>query len=321
MALLGLSEGAPLILSVPSYEDLAGRLARETGYEPGAVERRRFADGETYQRLVTDVRGRDVVLVAGTTGEEETLLAYDLACAVARYGALRLTWVLPYFGYQTMERAVCAGEVVTARTRAALISAVPTTPLGNRVVLLDLHAAGIPFYFGDAVQSFHLYGKRLVFESARALGGDDFVLAAPDAGRAKWVQSLGDELGVDVAFAYKRRLPGGDVRLSGVDAPVRGRRVVIYDDMIRTGGTLLMAARAFRDAGAVSVHAVTTHLVLPGDSLAELQRSGLLDGIAGTDSHPRGRALEGPGLTVRSVAPLYAEWLAGSGAGLPAGRP
>ncbi|MGE0708690.1 MAG: ribose-phosphate diphosphokinase [Planctomycetota bacterium] len=302
-----------LILSIPSYEALAARIAAELGLvaDPAAVERKSFSDGETYQRFAVDVRDQDVVLVAGTPTEQDTLLAFDLACGASRYGARSLTWVLPYFGCQTMERAVRPGEVVTAKTRARLISAVPPTPQGTRVLLLDLHTPGIPHYFADSIHAFHLYAKHEVEAAARAFGGEDFVLAAPDAGRAKWVQSLANDLGVEVAFVYKRRHADGAVEVTGVDARVAGRTVVIYDDMIRSGGTLLNAARAYRDAGAARCYAVTSHLVVPGDAARELLACGLLDGVAGTDSHPRSELARAAGCEVRSVAGVFAEWLRG----------
>ena len=299
----------PVLLAIPSYHDLGRRLLASADLEPGEVERRTFPDGEKYQRILTPLRERHVVLLAGTASDEDTLGAYDLASAAVRYGASRLTWLCPYFGYQTMERAVKPGEVVAAKTRARLMSAVPQAPLGNQVVLMDLHADGIPHYFGDGVNAFHIYAKELALESARAFGGDDFILAAPDAGRAKWVQSLANELRVEVAFVYKRRLSGEKTEVTGVDARVEGRKVVIYDDMIRSGSTLVEAARAYRSKGAREVFAVTTHLVLPGDSLARIREASVIDAIAGTDTHPRARALEGPGLVVRSVAPLLARWL------------
>jgi ribose-phosphate pyrophosphokinase len=298
-----------LLLTIPSYEPLAERLLAAGAFERGSVERRTFPDGERYQRLESDVREREVVLLAGTVSDEDTLLAYDLASAVVRQGAQRLTWVCPYFGYQTMERAARPGEVVVAKTRARLLSTVPPAPLGNQVLLVDLHAAGIPHYFGDGVNAFHVYAKPLALEAARALGGDDFVLAAPDAGRAEWVQSLARDLGVDTAFVRKRRLSGEKTEVTFVDAQVEGRAVVIYDDMVRTGGTLIEAARAYRERGARSVSAVVTHLVLPGDSLARVRQSGVIDHVAGTDTHPRARQHEGPFVTVRSVAPLLAGWL------------
>lgn len=300
----------PLLLTIPSYEALGARLLAEGGLEAGRVERLTFPDGERYQRLDCDVRDRDVVLLAGTASDLDTLLAYDLASAAVRYGARRLTWVCPYFGYSTMERAARPGEVVAAKTRARLLSAVPRAALGNQVLLVDLHAAGIPHYFGDDVNAFHLYAKPLALEAARALGGDDFVLAAPDAGRAGWVESLARDVGADTAFVRKRRLSGEATEVTFVDAQVEGRVVVIYDDMIRTGGTLVQAARAYRDRGARAVHAVATHLVLPDGALDRIRAAGVLDGLAGTDTHPRARAHEGAFVTVRTVAPLIAAWLA-----------
>src|SRR5262245_32121420 len=299
----------PILLTIPSYADLARRLQEAAGLEAASVERKTFPDGEKYQRIETDVRDRHVVLLAGTPSDEDILTAYDLASAIVRYGASRLTWLCPYFGYQTMERAVKPGQVVAAKTRARLRSPVPDAALGNQVVLMDLHADGIPHYFGDSVNAFHIYAKELALESARALGGGDFILAAPDAGRAKWVQSLANELGVEVAFVYKRRISGEKTEVTGVDARVEGRTVVIYDDMIRSGSTLVEAARAYRARGARQVFAVTTHLVLPGESLERIRAASVIDGIAGTDTHPRARVLEGPGLVVRSVAPILARWL------------
>jgi ribose-phosphate pyrophosphokinase len=315
----------PLLVWIPAYEELARRLLALSDAEAVTVERRTFPDGERYQRLETDVRDRHVVLLAGTATDEDTVSAYDLASAVSLYGAARLTWLCPYFGYQTMERAVKPGEVVAAKTRARLISSVHGA--GNRIVLLDLHADGIPHYFEDDWKAFHVYAKELAIESARAFAresegrspsrgpggeatessGPDFVLAATDAGSAKWVQSLANEMGVEAAFVYKRRVSGEKTEVTGVNASVEGRTVVIYDDMIRTGGSLVEAARAYRSKGALKVFAVTTHLVLPGDALARIRASGAIDGIAGTDSHTRARGLEG--VTVRTVAPLLSKWL------------
>lgn len=305
----------PYLVSTPDYEPLGtalGEKLRQRGVPARTceVERRRFSDGELYQRLREDVRGQDVILVSGTHDEVATLSSYDLACAIARYGARRLCWVLPYFGCQTMERAVKPGEVVSAKTRARLISSVPTTPWGNELLLLDLHTPGIPHYFGDAWQGFHLYAKPLVLEAARAFGGEDFVLGAPDAGRAKWVESLANDLGVKPALVTKRRLGDDRVEVTGLGGEVAGKTVVIYDDMIRSGATILEAAAAYRAAGAVACYAVTTHLVVPGDAAERLMASDLLQGVAGTDSHPRAAVAAAAGCRVDSVAGLYADWLA-----------
>jgi ribose-phosphate pyrophosphokinase len=136
------------------------------------------------------------------------------------------------------------------------------------------------------------------------------VLGATDAGRAKWVQSLATRLDVEPAFVYKRRDPtSGQLAVTGVNADVKGREVVIYDDMIRTGSSLLQAGRAYLGAGATRVHAIASHLVLPGDSLERMRSSGVLASIHGTNSHPGCQKLADVPGAVSSIAELMAEAL------------
>jgi len=176
------------------------------------------------------------------------------------------------------------------------------------VFLLDLHVEAIAHYFEGGIRPVHIQGAPLVIAAARRLGGADFVLACTDAGRAKWVESLANDLGVAVAFVYKRRHDDA-TEVTGVSAQVAGKRVVIYDDMIRTGGSLVSAARAYRDAGAVAIDAIATHGVFPADSLARIADSGLLGRIVVTDSHPRAVALQSEFLEVDSTATLLVEHL------------
>jgi ribose-phosphate pyrophosphokinase len=204
---------------------------------------------------------------------------------------------------------VRGGEVVTAKTRARLLSSVPMASRGTQVFMLDLHVDAIAHYFEGGVRTIHVYGKHLVTNAARRIGGDDFVLACTDAGRAKWVESLANDLGVPAAFVYKRRLSGDSTAVTGISAQVAGKRVVIYDDMIRTGGSLLEAARAYRDAGAVTIDAIATHGLFPGASIEKLRSSGLFGSIVTTDSHPRAVALKDDFLQVASTAALLIEHL------------
>lgn len=299
----------PLVYTTASYHYLGSSMATLAGWQRAEVERRTFPDGEHYQRIVTDCADRDVILVGGTIGESDTLELYDLASALVTCGAFRLTLVIPFYGYSTMERAVRNGEVVTAKTRAMLLSAIPAASRGNQVFLLDLHVSSIAYYFEGPIRPVHVYGKTLVIDAARRLGGDDFVLACTDAGRAKWVESLANDLNVDAAFVYKRRIDGGRTEVSGVSAQVAGKRVVIYDDMIRTGGSLINAAKAYKDAGAVSIDAVATHGVFPGDSLARIRASGLFGKIVVSDSHPRAVAQQNDFLEVQSIAGVMVEHL------------
>jgi ribose-phosphate pyrophosphokinase len=305
-------EPEPLVFSIAAYDYLGQAIAAGAGWELGKVARRTFPDGEHYHRIDTDPADRDIVLVGGTVDDAAALELYDLACGLATGGAYRLRLVIPFYGYSTMERSVRPGEVVKAKTRARLLSSIPQASRGTQVFLLDLHVDAIAHYFEGAIRTVHVYGKHLVTAAARALGGDDFVLACTDAGRAKWVESLANDLGVDAAFVFKRRTSGDTTQVTGVSARVAGKRVVIYDDMIRTGGSLLDAAAAYRDAGAVAIDAVATHGVFPGESLARIEARGLLGSVAVTDSHPRAVELggaRGSFLRVEGIAGLLVEHL------------
>lgn len=293
------------LFSTVSYQYLRDRIAAAApDWQVSPVETRKFPDGERYQRLGAEVHGCHVALVGGTTSEEDTLELYDLACGIVENGARFLTLVVPYFGYSTMERAVRSLEIVTAKTRARLLSSIPVPGAGSRVLLLDLHSEGLPYYFEGALRPVHLYAKPVVVAAARRLGGEKFVIACTDAGRAKWVESLATDMNVDASFVFKRRDAAGAARITAVSAHVEGEHVVIYDDMIRTGASLINAGRAYKDAGATRISSVATHGLFPGDALDRIADSGLFDALVTTDSHPRALDLRHPLLKVESIAPL-----------------
>ncbi|HEY9869465.1 MAG TPA: ribose-phosphate diphosphokinase [Candidatus Obscuribacterales bacterium] len=295
-----------LLFSTRRYDYLRQRVASAGEFELGRVERRTFPDGEHYQRILDDVDARKVVLVGGTVSDVDTLEVYDLASALVKYGAESLTLVVPYFGYSTMDRAVRHGDVVTAKTRARLLSSIPTPRHGFRIILLDPHAEGLTYYFEGAITPVCVSAREVIKRAARGLCADSFVLACTDAGRAKWVQSLADDMGVDASFVFKRRLNARRTELTAVSAHVEDQDVIIYDDMIRTGSSLITAARAYRDAGARTISAIATHGVFPGNALASLKESGLFRKIICTDSHPRAVELTGDFLEVLSVGELLA---------------
>lgn len=307
-----------LIFSTAPYQYLAKEmLAISRGFELGEIETRSFPDGERYMRVVSAVRGQDVILIGGTINDGATLDLFDLACALAGTGCRSLKVIVPFYGYSTMERAVKPGEVVKAKTRARILSAIPIAPFGNEVLMLDLHSEGIPFYFEGPVKTRHVYAKPLVIEEARRLaGGREFVLGAPDAGRAKWVESLANDLGVPAAFVYKRRAASGEVSLSGVNLPIKGVDVIIYDDMIRTGGSILQAAKAYKDAGANRISLISTHGLFTNGALEKIRHSGLIEAVSVTNSHPEAliaKTLDKTGfLNIVSTAKLFVENLKGA---------
>ena len=304
----------PVIFCLETYAPMAATLAKELGAELGIIEREVFPDGERYHRLVTSVAERDVILLGGTVDDQHTLDLFDLGCAIAKYGARRLDLVVPYFGYSTMERTVRDREVVTAKTRARLLSAIPAAAIGNRAWFIDLHSEGIPHYCEGHLAARHIYAKSALLPVMRELGGEHMVLASTDAGRAKWVQSLANELGCDAAIIIKRRLSGSETEVAAVSCDVRGRPVVIYDDMIRTGGSLRAAVQTYQAAGASQIAVVATHGIFPGDSFQRLRAIDGITALATTDSHPQAMALAKDGLRLVALAPVIAERLQQGGA-------
>jgi len=300
---------SPILFSIRSYRYLRDRIMEHCQFETGEVQVKSFPDGERYQRITSRVDDRDVVLIGGTLSDMDTLELYDLACAMVKHGAKTLTLLVPYYGYSTMERSSNPGEVVTAKTRARLLSSIPLALSGNRIVMMDLHSEAMSYYFEGGIVPTHLTARPVITQACRDLAGGDFVLASTDAGRAKWVESLANDMGVDAAFVFKRRLDGERTELTAMNAKVEGAKVVIYDDMIRTGGSLINAARAYKEAGAQSISAIATHGVLPGEAVQKIQASGLFDHLVVCDTHPRTQYFEGDFVKVYSVSELWADFL------------
>ena len=198
------------------------------------------------------------------------------------------------------------------------MSAIPRTHAGTQVLLLDLHAEGIPHYFEGDVTATHIYAKPVIHKAVEEIAKGYYadgvtsscVLASTDAGRAKWVESLANDFGIPAAFIIKRRESGTQTKVLAVSADVKGKLVVLYDDMIRTGGSLIEAAKAYRAAGAVQVAVVATHGIFAGDALSRMLDSKLFGRIAVTDSHPNAMKLKGTGkVEVYGVAELFVQWL------------
>ena len=297
------------VFSLTEYDYMADELTRIGSFERGAVERYIFPDGEHYLRITSNVLDQHAVLVGGTISDMATLALYDLACAIVENGASTLSLIVPWYGYATMDRASKAGEAVTAKNRARIFSSIPAAKLGNQILLLDLHSEGIPHYFEGSMHPVHVYAKPLIESLARDLAGRDFILGSTDAGRAKWVESLSNELGVPAAFVYKRRHGPEETEVTAVSTRLSGETVVIYDDMIRTGTSLLNAARAYRQSGAGRLFAIATHGEFPDGAFDRIRESKLFEAIACTDSHPRARELRDQGLIVRPVAALFCPYL------------
>ncbi|MEI7657919.1 MAG: ribose-phosphate diphosphokinase [Phycisphaerae bacterium] len=294
---------------MPHDAPLANAILATAAFDGGDVTREAFPDGEWRQRVDTPVEGRNVIVIGGAVDDAGTARLFDLCCGLTASGAASLTLVMPYFAYSTMDRASSPGEVVTARTRALPLSSVLRPPGGLRILLAEPHTDAIPYHFAPHARTGVVDVSPVIERLCTRVGGERFMLASTDAGRVKTVQRLAERLGVDAAIAHKQRLGPARTRVVALLGDVRSRHVVLYDDMVRTGASLLGAARACLDAGAASVSAVVTHAVLPGDALDRLRTSGLIDRLAATDTHPASTRLADAFLLVESVAACVARLL------------
>jgi ribose-phosphate pyrophosphokinase len=300
-----------VLFSTRSYKLLANELLKSGLFSDGMVERKDFPDGEHYTRVLPPVDGKNIVLLGGTISDEDTLELYDLACGLVAAGAHRLWIIIPYYGYATMERAVKPGEIVTAKTRARLLSSIPVPGSGAQVILFELHVDSIAFYFEGNIRPTHLQGRDILLDMIKSVGHDEYVLASTDAGRAKQVQSLAEHCGVAASFIFNRRDPdtGTTEVLAVSTGDISGKHIIIYDDMIRTGGSLINAAKVYKESGAKCITVVSTHGVFAGDAVIKLRECGFIDKIIVTDSHPNARKEESDFITVVSIAPLLASFL------------
>ncbi len=268
----------------------------------GEVDFHTFADGESYQRIMTDVRGKEVVIIAGTISDTDTLELYDLAAGCSQYGALSIELVIPYYGYSTMERATQYGEIVKAKTRAILLSEIPPTSLGTKIYLIDLHTEGISYYFNSNVSTYQLRAESIWKNWIEALDEPHLVIGSTDAGRAKWVEKLAQETHAEAAFIYKKREQNG-VKVSAINADVKGKAVVVYDDMIRSGSSMIQALKSYKEQGAARLYCIATHALMLDDCTQRLLDAGAQK-IAVTNSHPQAVSSSSSLLEVLDISPI-----------------
>jgi ribose-phosphate pyrophosphokinase len=255
-------------------------LADELPHKKGNLVRKKFDDGEHYIRIDTKLEDEDVYILGGTISDHDTMDIYDLACACVMYGAKSLHLVIPYFGYSTMERAVKGGEVVKAKTRARLLSSIPKATEGNYIHLFDVHSEGIVHYFEDGLKSRMMSSDSLFSDIIKQY--PEAVLASPDAGRAKTVETLASKFNRDVALVLKRR-DGNKISHTAINADVEGKNVIIYDDMIRSGNTLIAAAKAYKSNGAKRIIVLSSHGLFTNHKLLDTE---LIEHFYVTNSHP-----------------------------------
>src|SRR5262245_39358221 len=240
---------------------LAEKIAYHLGDSLGRITLGNFPDGEVSVRIEEDVRGRDVYLVQPTcppVNENLMELLVMLDC-FKRASAGRITAVLPYYGYARQDRKDMGRVPISAKLVADLL----TTAGANRVLCLDLHAAQIQGFFNIPVD--HLYASKEITAHVRSLNipKDELVVLSTDEGNVKKSLKYQTALGGQIAVVDKRRMSPTETKAAHlIGAPVDGKTVVLFDDMISTGSSMINAVDLARRHGAKRVFACATHGLL-----------------------------------------------------------
>lgn len=272
-----------LLFSGNSNPKLAGSIADYLGVKLGNIEADRFSEGEIRVKINENVRGRDVYVVQSTCSPVndnfmELLIIID---AMRRASASRITAVIPYFGYARQDRKDQPRVPITAKLAANLITAAGT----DRVITVDLHAGQIQGFFDIPLD--HLFAAPILIKYLRDLKLSDPVIVSPDVGGVKMARAFAKHLGADLAVVDKRRISGEDTEVMNIMGEVKGKDVVIVDDLVATASSLVEAAAAVKDKGAHRVFAAITHPVLSGKALERIHTS-VLEKLIVTDTIPMG---------------------------------
>jgi ribose-phosphate pyrophosphokinase len=267
----------------------------------GDVDLRRFSDGELYVKYKENIRGMDVFLVQSTIAPADNLMQLLLMLdAAKRASARRITCVIPYFGYARQDRKDQPRVSIAAKLVADLL----TTAGADRVLTMDLHAEQIQGFFNIPFD--HLYGRAVLLPYLESLQLQLPTVLAPDIGSVKMARSYAKRLSADLAIVDKRR-PGPNVaEVMNLIGEVRGRNIIIVDDMADTAGTMTQSVKVAMDLGALSVTAACTHALLSGQAVERLNAAPLKELIV-TDTIPYREELGVERLRVLSVAPIFAE--------------
>ncbi|MGI5877443.1 MAG: ribose-phosphate diphosphokinase [Christensenellales bacterium] len=283
---------------------LAREIADILGIPLGQATVGHFSDGETSVNIGETVRGCDVFVVQSTSSpvNEHLMELLIMIDAFRRASAGRITAVIPYFGYARQDRKTKARDPITSKLVADLISASGA----DRVLTMDLHAAQIQGFFNIPVD--HLLGMPILAAhyQARHFTGEDLVVVSPDLGSVTRARNFAAKLGAPLAIIDKRRPTANQSEVMNIIGDVKGRRVVLIDDMIDTAGTICQGVEALIQNGAREVYACCTHPVLSGPAIERIRDSAIRELVVTNTIHlPEEKKMDK--IRTLSVGPIFAE--------------
>ncbi len=272
----------PLI--IPATQGvLAIKVSRLTGFPLGYAQLEKLPDGEKYVRISADVEGEDVILVNSFAHNPDEMLIETIFLieTLKDYNAKSVTGVFPYFPYSRQDRRFIKGEAFSLKIVADLLRNAGLD--GMIVVDFHLHRLrNLTSFFGFEVKNLTAMHKLAEFADEN-FDMDDPIVVAPDEEAVQWAKIVADDLSLNYVALQKIRIDAENVIIDSAPKEVEGRDVLIVDDMISTGGTVIQAIKALKRAGCGKVFVACTHAILAKDALRRLLECGV-EGLVATDT-------------------------------------
>jgi len=282
---------------------LAQKICEKLSVPLGKANVTTFSDGETRVEINENVRGMDVFIIQSTcTPVNVTLMELLIMIdAMKRASADRIIAVVPYYGYARQDRKVAPRAPISAKLVADLI----TTAGAQRLLSMDLHAGQIQGFFNIPVDN--LFATPVLIDYMKRNYQDNTVVVSPDTGGVERARAFGKRLGASLAIIDKRREGPNEAQVMNIIGNIKGKRVIILDDMVDTAGTVVQAANALTDAGALEVCVCCTHPVLSGPAIDRIESSNIKEFIV-TDTIPLSeKAAQCKRIKILSVSGLLSE--------------
>jgi ribose-phosphate pyrophosphokinase len=287
------------IFSGRANPELAEKISHNLGERLGGLDIRNFSDGEIWVKFIDNIRGADVFIIQPTNPPADNLMELLITIdAAKRASARKVTAVIPYFGYARQDRKDQPRVAITAKLVANLL----TKAGADRIITMDLHAPQIQGFFDIPFD--HLYSSVVFVDHFRKKKIPNLTVVSPDVGGIKMARAYAKRLEADLVLIDKRRPAPNEVEVMNIVGEVKGRNVLIVDDLIDTAGTFTSAVTTLKEAGAKDVYGACTHPILSGKALERINNSDISNLLV-TDSmqlKQTSRKIE-----VMSVAKIFAE--------------
>ena len=282
--------------------ELAGKIAKYLKLPLGDATVTTFSEGEIRVKINEDVRGRDVFIVQPTCPPTnnnlmELLIMMD---AMKRASARRITAVIPYFGYARQDRKDQPRVPISAKLVANILESAGA----DRILTMDLHASQIQGFFDIPMD--HLFAVNTVVDYFTKKKMKNLVIASPDVGGIKMARAYAKRMNAHLAIVDKRRIDDQHTETMSILGEVKGKNIVIVDDLVATASSICEAAQALKKAGALKIFAAVTHPILSGPAIDRIKKSPIEEFII-SDSIPLDASKKDPVFRVLSVAPLLGE--------------